>query len=224
MNSIANGTNEPAKKTISGFDAASQSNIDVIASGNMDDEVPCPPEYANVVSNTNLFTLDEQKLLNGIPSGYENVTTNSGPPGTVLVGLYNRNRNKSGRAYWNAYFQFTNSGVRDEAVFMFGTVATVHHIRNKAGDGFDLNIGGRALDSDHIGTGVLEYSFCEIKHNVRNGLSVYMHGDHCMQWMCYSNGMAVDKWLDWSADGSKLILWAKFKKPYDISKYELPSP
>lgn len=53
----------PEKKVISSFDAASQSNVDVIASGNMDDAVPCPPEYTNVISNTNLFTLGEQKLL-----------------------------------------------------------------------------------------------------------------------------------------------------------------
>ena len=50
-------TNNPSKKLLQGFDAASQSNIEVIANGTFENEVPCPPEYTNVISNTNLFTL-----------------------------------------------------------------------------------------------------------------------------------------------------------------------
>jgi hypothetical protein len=77
-------TNAPVKKLLQGFDAASQSNIDVIASGH-DDEVPCPPEYTNVISNTNLFTADEQKLLNDITLTYGDETSNSVPPGSVTA-------------------------------------------------------------------------------------------------------------------------------------------
>ena len=37
---------------------------------------PCPKEYTNVLSNTNLFTLDEQILFKNFSLKHKNVTTN----------------------------------------------------------------------------------------------------------------------------------------------------
>jgi len=212
----------PAKKVIRSFDAASQRNVDVIASGNMDDAVPCPPEYTNVISNTNLFTPDEQKTLNEILVDYCQVTTNSGPPGSVLVSY----EAWPLRVYWGtnwqwvARFQFTNVDLLDEV--RPGGDMLRHKVRNKNGDGFDLNIiPNMPSDSGFGGGDGPEYWFQQIKHGVKDGLSVEVtHGYRCVQWMRYSNGMAVDKWLQWAPYGSKLILWAKFKEPYDISRYQ----
>ena len=52
-------TNPPMQEYLPWFDAASQSNIEIIASGKVYDAMPCPPEYTNVISNTNLFTPKE---------------------------------------------------------------------------------------------------------------------------------------------------------------------
>ncbi len=72
-------TNYPARKFIENLDSASQTNIEVFAGG-MNDEQPCPPEYTNAISNTNLFSVEEQKFLEEIPTKFGRVTTNSGPP------------------------------------------------------------------------------------------------------------------------------------------------
>jgi hypothetical protein len=174
-NNLFGQTNHPAKKVIGSYDAASQSNVDVIASGNMDDAVPCPPEYTNVISNTNLFTPDEQQLLKEAQ-------------------LYLTNNTYSG--------------------------PIIHHVRDKSGNGYDLYDGGLATGSGFggVGGGSHEYWFIQIKDGVNDGLKVEIEHDHCVQWLCYSNGWAVDKWLQWSAYGNKLILWAKFKEPFDIDR------
>jgi hypothetical protein len=49
-----------------------QSNIVLIVTNTQ----PCPKEYTNVLSNTNLFTLAEQKLFNDISLIHKNVMTN----------------------------------------------------------------------------------------------------------------------------------------------------
>jgi hypothetical protein len=215
-------TNHPAKKIIRSLNAASQNNIEVIASGNMDDEVACPPEFTNIISNTNLFTLDEQKLLNETLSNYINVRSNIAPIGSVLVSY----RATPLRVYWGtnwqwvSHFQFTNSDLSDE-VSQGGDLFR-HKVRNKAGDGFDFNIvPDMPRDSGFGGGSGPEGWFQQIKHGVKDGLSIeIVHGDHCSQWMRYSNGMAVDKWLIWDANKPDLILWAKFKEPYDISRFQ----
>ena len=219
---LSGQTNHPAKKIIRSLNAASQNNIEVIASGNMDDEVACPPELTNVISNTNLFTLDEQKLLNQTLSNYINVRSNFPPIGSVLVSY----RATPLRVYWGtnwqwvSRFQSTNSDLSDE-VSQGGDLFR-HKVRNKAGDGFDFNIVPDAPSDSGFGGGSgPEGWFQQIKHGVKDGLHVeIVHGDHCSQWMRYSNGMAVDKWLIWDANKPDLILWVKFKEPYDISRFQ----
>jgi hypothetical protein len=174
-NNLFAQTNHPAKKFIGSYDAASQSNVDVIASGNMNDAVPCPPEYTNVISNTNLFSPAEQQLLKEAQSYLTN-NTYSGP--------------------------------------------IIHHVRDKSGVGYDLYDDGLATGSGYGGVvvGSHEYSFIQIKNGVNDGLKVEIENDHCVQWLCYSNGWAVDKWLQWAPYGNKLILWAKFNEPFDIDR------
>jgi hypothetical protein len=177
----------------------------------------CPPEYTNVLSNTNLFTPDEQKLLKAIPLLYGNITPTSGPPGSVLVHLdWFRKWLNGGKVR----FQFTNSDMRDDMAFNPFGQAGIHYVRNKAGDGYDINfIGG----SGFVGPGP-EFQLTQYKHGVQDGLWVAMHDDHCMRWMRFSNGLAVDQWLLWEPNGDKLSIWVKFKAPYPASRSGLGFP
>jgi hypothetical protein len=168
-NNLFGQTNHPAKKHIIGFDVASQKNIEVIANGTFNDQVPFPPEYTNIISNTNLFTLAEQQLLN------------------------------------EARLSVTNHS---------GSGPTIHHVINKAGDGYDVY--DKGFPGNHQ-----EYRFVQLKHGTNDGLYVEMRDDHCRQWLRYSNGMAVDKWLMWNPNQPELILWVRFKEPYNISKYRI---
>jgi len=43
-------------------------------------------------------------------------------------------------------------------------------------------------------------------------------GDHCEQWMRFSNGLAVDQWL-WVGFLWEIIGLDKFKAPYDYLKH-----
>ena len=212
VNNLFGQTNHPTREYLPWFDAASQSNIEIIASDSIRNSVPCPPEFTNVISNTNLFTLDEQKLLKEIPLIFANVTTNSGPVGSVLVDYKAKPIESSYGTfwYWTARFQFTNSDTWDEVTP--GGDMKKHKIRNKNGDGYDLEYAGESFVSTY-GSGA-NFGFHQVRHNVYDGLSVNIeHGEHCSSWMQYSNGLAVDKWLYWTPDGSKLGIWLKFKKP-----------
>src|SRR5208282_5875986 len=81
----------PDRLFIPFLDPASQSNVTVTVSSMFANEAPCPPDYTNSLSNTNLFTMDEQKMIKEALVKYKNVTTNSGPPGTILVDCYKTN-------------------------------------------------------------------------------------------------------------------------------------
>jgi hypothetical protein len=206
------------------LDIDSLTNVDIIVSGG-EHEQPCPPELTNSLSNTNLFTPNEQKLLREIPLLYGNITTNSGPPGTVLLSL--RRKSLWGivpSEYMVARFQFTNSDMVDEVLFdHYGrTVGGPHIVRNKAGDGYDVKALRIEPDSGYGGPAP-EFQFAQIKHGghhgvypgIYDGLWVDIRGDHCISWMRFSNGLAVDQWLYWSPYGNKLSIWVKFKEPYD---------
>jgi hypothetical protein len=124
--------------------------------------------------------------------------------------------------YWTTRFQFTNSDMWDEVTP--GGDQRNHKIRNKNSDGYDIGYdtynNGESVGSGYGGPGGANFWLHQIKHGVYDGLYVEIdHGEHCVQLMRYSNGMAVSQWLYWSPYDNKLMIWAKFKKPYDISKY-----
>lgn len=89
MGNSAAQTNQRGRLFIPFLDPASQSNVTVTVS--LDQEVPWPPEFTNSLSNTNLFTTEEQMMIREVLVKYKNVTTNSGPPGTILVDCYKTN-------------------------------------------------------------------------------------------------------------------------------------
>jgi hypothetical protein len=215
-------TNFPARKFIQGLDTASQSNVEVMAGGGLD-EVPCPPEYTNVISNTNLFTPEEQKLLEEIPLKYGRVTTNSGPTGSVLVNFKATPIKTQYGIYWfwTARFQFTNSNAWDEVTP--GGDQMNHKVRNKAGDGFDLGYdtynNGESVGSGYGGPGGPEFWLYQVKHDVRDGLDIHIEAGRPARLMRFSNGMAVGQYFYWAPYNNKLMIWAKFNEPYDYLKY-----
>jgi hypothetical protein len=169
-----------------------QSNIVLIVTNTQ----PCPYTYTNVISNTNLFSADEQELLGSIPLKYKNVTISIGPSGSVLTNL------ESNGAGWMsvAYFQYTNSNATDKITFHSGKVIEAI-FRTALGEGYDVNVNGDSIEN-----------FLQLKGNVPNGLYLNFKGNHCVSWMHIVNGLAVGKWFEWN-DVGNLKLEAEFKKP-----------
>ncbi len=192
------------------LDADSQTNVLVIRNEGSP-LPPCPPEYTNLISNTNLFSAAEQILLHEIVQKYKDVTTNSGPAGSILVGL-----NKDTNGFWVANFQQTNSDVRDEITFSF--VKKRIMCLNKNGDGYGASVEYLFGKSDDATVDV-----CQFKHNLRDGLIVsFYNNGHCLTWMRFSNGLAIGKWLEWNSVGG-LTTEVEFRTPYDFERhYHVP--
>lgn len=197
------------------FSDFDRTNVKPMSSGALDDSKtninfivntpkPCPSEYTNIISNTNLFSLDEQKLMKEIPLKYKNVTTNSAPTDSKFVGI------GLGSFWLDGFtierFHQTNSEAQVEVFFdkHNGRVAGVS-FRTKSGDGYDVSFYDR---------GVIE-SFRQFKHGQLDGLWADFDGDHCSAWMRFSNGKAIGKWLVWNRTGS-LYMEAEFKQPFDF--------
>ena len=175
---------------------------------------PCSLIQTNLLSNANLFSLAEQKMLKEIPLKYKNVTTNSGPLGSILAGLERKTNGD-----WIARFQYTNSEAIDEVRFGLQLSAK---FRTKAGDGYDVN-----LDKPDI-HGISLFDFRQVNQNgVTEGLVAAFYGEHCHWWMHYVNGKAVGKWLVWDVWNKKymnhLCIEAEFKEPFDYDKYFVPN-
>src|SRR5208282_4493353 len=98
------------------LDEKSQSNV-LFTVCNLSSPIPCPVKYTNRLSNTNLFSLEEQKSLKTIPIKYRNVTTNTGPPGSVLTRLDNAAFGEDNKEGIVAHFSYTNSVAQEEIVF-----------------------------------------------------------------------------------------------------------
>jgi hypothetical protein len=195
------------------LDERSQSNVVVQVS--VDPPQPCPLKYTNVLSNTNLFTPAERELIRAIPAKYEPVTTNSGPPGTVLIGL--------ARAFFNwgdglegvlAHFAYTNSAAREEIAF-FGSREKVVKYQSKPGCGYYAQLVDNSL-----------CAYQEFRDGKLNGLFTAFYQNNCDMWLRFTNGNALGKFLIWGRRGpgepppSGLAVEAEFRQPYDFLKYQ----
>ena len=187
---------------------SSKSNMSFV----VNTSAPCPPKYTNIISNTNLFSLAEQKLLTEIPLEYKNVTTNSAPLDSVFIGL---ERPKPSPSYpWLTsdseilHFRYTNSDAQLKVLF-FNEAAKQDGIvviyRTKSGDGYD------AAFTPPNGIS----RFRQFKRGRLDGLWADFEGDHCAAWLHFVNGNAVGKWLVWNKMGS-LYMEADFKESYDL--------
>jgi hypothetical protein len=216
------------------FDPSSQSNVVVSVSEFGGHSQLCPLEETNLVANTNLFTSHEQQLLREVFVKYRSVTTNTGPPGSILVSLDKTNCvvpiiNKT-NSYWRAVFEYTNSGAQDEVIFVLGNTA---RFQGKDGDGYIVGFGNEAA---HVGM-----VFEETKFGVANGLHVdcidiqKVVGEegivpsefarvHVATYRHMTNGLAIGKFLMWNPGNNNLILKAEFKEPYDLNKNRVSYP
>ena len=227
---------QPGRLFIPFLDKESQTNVIVTVSDLFGSGETCPHIYTNVLSNTNLFSFGDQRLINGLFLKYKNVTTNLGPPGTELVSLYQTNYaiKAMGRTVavqnWMARFQYTNSEDHEEITFCSGILAK---FRNKYNAGYNLSI-GRTGDGSWL-------RIANVKNDLINGLVATFVDSHSQgatweyrfadfkncrlgEYRQYTNGLAIGKYLMWNVKTGNLILDAMFKEPYDIEKHRSQVP
>jgi hypothetical protein len=173
----------------------------------------CPLEYTNVISNTNFFTAAEQKLLAEMSLKYKNMTTNSGPQGTVLVDLYKTNSviafiHRTNEE-WVAHFQYTNSQAQDEVTFPGYKTASVK-FQTESGHEYFVSMRGDSL-----------LAFGQIKHGVANGFCASFENNHLWLYQYVTNGMAIGKYFMWDPRSGNLVIEAEFKEPYDLEKHRV---
>jgi hypothetical protein len=222
-------TKSTERQFIPYLDRESQSNVVVFVCDRRDG-CPCPKELANVLSNRNLFTAAEEQVIQKVFLKYKNVTTNSGPTGTIPVSLEKTNYTVTalGRTFegenWIARFQYTNSTAREEIKFATG-LSTKY--RTDSDDGYDVFF-------VQTGNGTL-MRFGEVKRGKRDGVLVEFQDSHPqgMTWdfrqadfdnihlgtyWHYRGGMVLGKFLMWNLRDGNLLIKAEFKEPYDWGK------
>jgi hypothetical protein len=184
------------------FVGEGRTNIAII----VDTPQPCPLEYTNIISNTNLFSSAEQMLLIELPTEYKNVTTNAPPKGSLFAGMDKTANSFFMEGFTIARFQYTNSEARVKVFFneMSKGRAIGASFRNQSGNGYEV-----LFNNDVIA------GFRQFKHGQLDGLWADFESGHCSAWMHFANGKAVGKWLMWNKTGS-LYIKAKFKQPYDF--------
>jgi hypothetical protein len=208
-----------------------QSNIVVTA--DFDHPKPCPPEYTNLISNTNLFSLDEQKKIMEVTLKYKNVTTNSGPPSSVFKGFGLRqlkyaDSTGTNSKLWIARFTYTNSEDQEEIWSYYGQ--NIVKFRTEAGDGYDAMFRNNFL-----------ITYMEYKDRLPDGLFVFAHDpmypyadEHCAMWTRFVKGKALGKFIVWQVSPTqdqpdskitdsttfKIAAEADFKEPFDFLKYQ----
>jgi hypothetical protein len=224
-------TNRVERLVIPGLDPESQSNVVVTVCDIFGEGQYCPPKYTNLLSNTNLFTLEQQKTIREAFVKYKNVTINSGPPGTVLGSLYKTNfvikaMYRTGAVEnWVARYQYTNSDDYDEVTIGKSLSA---RFRTKSKDGYNLYF-------NRTGDGTL-LDFIEVKHDLTCGLLARFMDMHAQgfawdyrladfsnsrlaEYRQYTNGMVLGKYLLWNVLNGNLLIEAEFKEPYDWRKH-----
>jgi hypothetical protein len=191
----------------------SQSNI--IVTANFDHPKLCPPDYTNLISNTNFFSIAEQRNLKEAALKYKDVTTNSGPAGSVFKGwgLRQEKVEKWTNTFWVACFTYTNSDAQEE-IRQRASGYIVAKFRTRTGNGYNVSV---------INGSVFAYQ--EYKNGLLNGLYVILYDpshpedkEHCGMWARFLRGKILGKFLMWGQD-NKIVVEAEFLKPFDFLKY-----
>jgi hypothetical protein len=228
------GQTNQARLFLPFLDKESQSNV--IVSIYFNGNRSCPLEFTNVLSNTNLFSPEEQKLIKKVLVKYQNVTTNSGPAGTILAGLYKTNfmvKTIDGPVEikrWVARFQYTNFEAHE--MIYFGRGELEAEFRTKANDGYNTVLTA-------VGGGSVLH-FKEVERNLLNGVCAVFNDNHDQGptwnywrtdfsdarlevYMQYTNGMNIGQYLMWNPQNGYLLVEADFKEPYDFEKHQIDS-
>jgi hypothetical protein len=191
----------------------------------------CPVEYTNVLSNANLFTLEQQRTIKEAFAKYKNVTTNSGPPGTVLDSLFKTNvvinaMYRTGAVEtWVAAFRYTNSDAHEEIRFGAGMLA---NFRNQSNDGyyveFNQSSGGTMLGFGQVNHGLTSGILARFVDLHDNGLVwdyrlADFSNSRLAEYRQYTNGMVLGRYLVWDVRSGNLLIEAQFNEPYDWRKH-----
>jgi len=232
---VSGQTNQQGKLIIPFLDEASQSNVVVTVSDVLGNGQPCPVEYTNTLSNTNLFTAEERRLIREALVKYAEVTTNSGPHGTKLTALSKTNlvlqvRGKTVNSErWIGQFHYTNSDAKEEIDFGAGLLAKY---RTKSDVGYNVSI-ARTGDGSIL-------RFMTVRSDRLNGVLAEFDDPHpqglnwqykdasftnsiLTEYRQYTNGLAFGKFFLWDIKG-RLMLAAEFKEPYDLEKHRVRWP
>jgi hypothetical protein len=226
-------TNPVQRLVLPGLDPEIQSNVVVTVCDPFGVGQPCPLRYTNALSNTNLFTLEQRTTITEAFAKYKNVTTNSGPPGTVLSSLYRTNLSVEVKAVnrtfeaedWVVRYQYTNSEAYVEA--NIGKSLLVR-FRTKSKDGYNVEF-------NRTGNGTM-LGFGEVKRGVVCGVLARFEDPHVqgsnwdyrhaiftnsqlVEYRQYTNGMVHGKFLVWNAHNGRLMIEADFKQPFDWNKH-----
>jgi hypothetical protein len=184
---------------------------DIIVTADPEHPKPCPPEYTNLLSNTNLFSSDEEQLLKLAGLKYKDVTTNSGAEGAIFEKFELRQWTvgKTRIRFPVACFIYTNSPTRDEVANYGGTIIIIS--RDLSGDGYNIQIShGKLLQ------------FQEYKNGELDGFCVALAPDdnRCSRLAHFVNGKIIGKFITWNRDG-EINMEAEFKEPFDFLKCTL---
>lgn len=225
-------TNQTDSSYIPFLDKESQSNVIVTVSDFYGDGQPCPLKYTNVLSNTNLFTPEEQGLIKEAFVKYQHITTNSGPPGTELVNLYRTNfliKAMDDRTVevenWVARYQYTNSNAQEEVTIGRSLSAK---FRTKANDGYNVyivRIGGGALlrflkvKQDKVNGFMAEFNDAHEQGTTWDYKRATFSDSHLTEYMQITKGLTLGKFFMWNPKNGNLCIEAEFKEPYDFVKH-----
>jgi hypothetical protein len=226
-------TNVPSRLFIPFLDKTSQSNI-VVTVCDFDPGQSCPLKYVNTLSNTNLFTPDEQRMIGEVLVKYKKITTNSGPSGTVLKELYPTNYviRVAGRPVkiedWIAHFAYTNFDAKEEIRFNRGGI--IVKFRSKLNDGYNATFsrtgGGTLLTFREIHQDIKNSLFVRFDDNHPQGTNwdfkfASFNGEHLEEYQRLTNNLVFGKYLMWNPINGNLILESDFLEPYDFQKHRI---
>jgi hypothetical protein len=225
-------TKQPEQPGLWFLDKQSQSNVVVTVSDFGGPGKPCPPPYTNTLTNRNLFTLEQERMIRETFVKYKDVTTNSGPVGTVLSDLYKTNfviqaMNKNLEIEtFVADFRYTNVDAHELIRLGSGLSA---ELRTKSGDGYRVSL-------TRTGGGTTLLSFTQTKASVASGVAVRFRDAHAQgpawdyrrasfsesglfEYKQYTNRLVFGKFLMWDPNTGNLTVEAEFKEPFDMERH-----
>jgi hypothetical protein len=186
------------------------------------------PYYTNLISNTNLFSQQEQLLLREVVEKYRKFSTNVPPSGSVLV-----NFERTNGFLWGHY-RYPTSGAHEDIRFggrlTSGVVAsgrgytafadnlgpdvTMAKFRYKDEDGYDVMLcppGGNEAGSPMF--------VVQMRDGVPNGLFIEIHGAHFYELVHFVSGRAFGKWFFMPPDAGGKVFEIKVQAPVDYFRY-----
>ncbi len=211
---LSGQTNQAGRLFIPYLDKESQSNVVVTACNFAPPGLPCPAKYTNVLSNPNLFSSHERQQIEDIFKKYKNITTNSGPPGTIFSGLYKTNvvipYLKRTNEVFVSYFRYTNLDAQEE--WTFGRAVSVK-FRTKLDKGYNVSFtqtgNGTFFQIANVKDGVINKFLASFEDSYWQGANWdfrradFTHS-HLLEYRQYTNGMVFGKFLMWDPRERKL--------------------